>query len=415
MLFDAQFHRGDLRWDHKIDGGSVRTAATLMLDQSGIGEDQGNDPRFAVRMLGFGLRSELQKRIDPVVLLRAGADVWFERYSLIGVGDPSGDSPSDFFPTRADVMTGVRADAVIKPNDRVEFVPGARMDVYSQGKTTVPALDPRLATRLRVARKLWSLTTLGVSHQTPSFLVPFPGLRMATLNRGLQEVYQMAQGFEIELPEKTKASATVFHNAFRKLNDALSACLEESGEDCDIDVRVPGRSYGLELLFKRDLTQRIGGWVAYTLSRSERTFRGNTFLSTFDRTHVFSAAGSANLGLGWRFGARFAYMSGRPAEQKFSIYDVPQPGVDPTAPDGVTVPVTLSRGRVRLPSFHRLDLRLEKRWTSEASSVAVVLEWYNALMQEEATDWNCNNLSLSCKAEFVGPVTIPSLGVEGSF
>jgi hypothetical protein len=394
-----------------------------MFDQSGLGGDDGNghnDPRFAVRMLGAGLRAELEKRLDPAVLLRAGADVWLEKYRLVGAGDPKDDSnPSDFFPTRADLLTGAWIDAVIKASERVELVGGARFDVYSQGNTTVPALDPRLATRLRVAPKLWSLTTLGVTHQTPSFLVPFPGLRMATLDRGLQEAYQMAQGLEWELPEKSRVTATVFHNAYRKLNDGLSVCLAESGGDCDIDTRVPGRSYGLELLFKRDLTQRIGGWLAYTLSRSERTYQGTTFLSSFDRTHVLTIASSANLGLGWRFGARLASMSGRPAEQRFSLYR----GTDPAAgappvgapPDGAPVTPSVSLGRVRLPPFHRLDLRLEKRWTSETRSLAVVLEWYNALLAAEATDWRCDSRTLTCQPEYVGPVTIPSIGVEGSF
>ncbi len=416
ILFDAQFHRGDLRWDRKLEGGTLRVATTLMFDQSGLGEDNGNDPRFAVRMLGVGARAELEKRVDPAVLVRAGADLWLERYRLVGVGDVDGNEQSaSLFPTRADLMAGLRADAILRPSARVELVPGVRFDVYSQGNTTVPALDPRLATRLRVARNVWAVTTLGVSHQTPSFLIPFPGLRMATLGGGLQEVHQMAQGAEIELPQRMKATATVFRNAFRKLSDGLSVCLEQSGDDCDLDTRVPGRSYGLELLFKRDLTQRIGGWIAYTLSRSERSYRNVTFLSSFDRTHVFTAAGSVNLGLGFRFGARFASMSGRPAEQSFSLYSPPVDGPDATAPDGAPLPLSLSRGRVRLPAFHRLDLRLEKRWASAASNWALVLEWYNALLQEEATAWRCDSRTLTCKAQYVGPVTIPSVGLEGSF
>ena len=414
VLFDAQFHRADVRWDRKIDGGAFRVATTLMFDQSGLGEDNRRDSRFAVRMLGAGLRAELEKRIDPAVLVRAGADVWLERYRLVGVGSPNdNNTPSEFFPTRADVLTGARVDAIIKASDRVEIVPGVRFDVYSQGKTTVPALDPRLAARLRIARRIWSVTTLGITHQTPSFLVPFPGLRMATLERGLQEAYQMAQGLEFELPEKSRLTTTVFHNAFRKLNDGLSVCLQESGSNCDIDTRVPGRSYGVELLLKRDLTQRIGGWLAYTLSRSERTYNSTTFLSSFDRTHVLSIAGSVNLGLGWRFGARFASMSGRPAEQQFNVFTGAPSG--PPSPDGTRVSPSISFGRVRLPAFHRLDLRLEKRWTSETSSVAVVLEWFNALLAEEAIDWRCNSRTLSCEPEYIGPVTIPSLGVEGSF
>jgi hypothetical protein len=373
-----------------------------MADQSGLGDDNGpQSDRFGVRMLGWGARAELQKRFDPVVFFRAGADVWFEKYRLLAQNGNDFDEASTLFPTRADIMTGVRADFVIKPTDRVEFVPGVRFDVYSQGGTTVPAFDPRLAARLQITKKVWSVTTLGVTHQTPSFLVPVPGLRMATLNRGLQEAYQMAQGVEFDLPWKTRLTTTVFHNAFRKLSDGLAVCAnEEDTNECeDLDVRVPGRAYGLEVLLKRDLNQRIGGWFAYTLSRSERTFNKRVFLSDFDRTHVLSFAMSANLGLGYRFGARFSYLTGRPATQDRS---------DRFGRSTV-------RERVRLPDFHRLDVRFEKRWTWESRSVAVVLEWFNMYLMEEATDWSCNGRTGVCRANYVGPITIPSIGVEGSF
>jgi len=409
-LFDAQFHRADLRWDRTFKGGGLRVATTLMMDQSGIGEDDLEGDRFAVRMLGWGLRGELQKRFDPVVLFRAGADVWFEKYQLLrrDTGNDI-DEGGRLFPSRADVMTGMRADFVIKPADRVEFVPGVRFDVYSQGTTIVPAIDPRLAARLQLAKHVWTITSLGVTHQTPSFLIPFPGLRIATLNRGLQEAFQTAQGVEVELPWKTRVTATVFHNAFRKLSDGLAVCAnEQEGNECeDFDVRVPGRSYGLELLVKRDLSQRVGGWLAYTLSRSERTFGRRTILSDFDRTHILSAATSVNLGQGYRFGARFSYLTGRPANQEYGTNFR-------ETPEGFRYPTGFERRRVRLPDFHRLDVRLEKRWTWEARSIAVVLEWFNVYLQKEAVDWNCND-GPTCTPEEVGPITIPSLGVEGSF
>jgi len=404
-LFDAQFHRADLRWDHAIKGGGVRVATTLMLDRTGLGDDTDPEDRFALRMLGWGLRGELVKRFDPVVSFRAGADVWLEKYQVLR-RDNGGDvdENGDLFPSRADITTGIRGDFIIKPSNRVEFVPGVRFDVYSQGKTVVPALDPRLAARLRIYRNIWSITTLGVTHQTPSFLVPFPALRLATLNRGLQEAFQVAQGVEFELPWKTRVTATGFHNAYRKLSDGLAVCAnEDSNNECDdLDVRVPGRSYGLEILVKRDLTERVGGWLAYTLSRSERTFAGRAILSDFDRTHILSAAMSVNLGHGFRFGGRFSYLTGRPATQEY--------GTNFTF-EGY--PRTIVRQRVRLPDFHRLVVRFEKRWTWQSRSVAVVLEWFNVYFQKEATDWDCHEGP--CRVVEIGPITIPSLGVEGNF
>lgn len=407
-LFDTQFHRADFRWDRALNNGTFRLATTLMLDQSGLGEDDRRGDRFAVRMYGWGARAELNQKIDDVVFFRGGADLWLEYYRLVNrESGNDGREQADIFPTRADILAGIRGDLVIRPIPRVELVPGVRLDFYSQGKTTVPAIDPRLATRLKIATRVWLVTTLGVTHQTPSFLVPIPALRIATLNRGLQEAFQTAQGVEFELPYKMRLTTTAFHNSFRKLSDGLAVCTEDETNNAgcdDLDVRVPGRAYGLELLLKRDLTERIGGWLAYTLSRSERYFGGRTILSSFDRTHVLSLAMSANLGNGFRFGGRFSYLTGRPATQTVQVEFI-----DGSVRRSEEIPV----GRARLPDFHRLDLRLEKRWSWEARTVAVVLEWFNVYLKKEAVEWDCGRRG--CAAVEIGPVTIPSIGVEGAF
>ncbi|MGZ3476491.1 MAG: TonB family protein, partial [Polyangiales bacterium] len=393
VLFDVQFHRADLRWDHAIPQGNIRVATTLMFDQSGLGDDNRNqDDRFAVRMLGVGVRAEMIKRLDPMVTFRAGADVWVEKYRLVARQNGSdGNDESQFFPSRADITTGLRADFVLKPSEIVEIVPGARFDVYVQKDVAVPAAEPRLATRIRLAKKIWSLTTLGVTHQPPSFVVPVPGLRLATLAGGLQTAFQYAQGIEFELPKKVTATTTVFHTSFHNLSDALAVCTG-SDSGCDVDTRVEGSANGFELLLKRPLTETFGFILAYTLSRSERSYQGRTVPSDFDRTHVLTGAASYNLGGGFRAGLRAAYQSGRPV--RFSINDV-----------------TFQQ---RLPDFYRFDLRLEKRWTH----VAVVIEWFNFLMKKEATDFDvstCRPDGSGCKPNEIGPVTIPSIGLEGWF
>ncbi len=418
VLFDVQFHRADVRFDRALPDGKLRVATTLMFDQSGLGDDNDREDRFAAQMLGFGARLETERRLSPTILFRGGGDLWVERYRLVAREDGgSGEEQADFFPTRTDVTTGVRADFVMRPTPAVEIVPGVRLDAFTQGGTTVPALDPRLALRLRLARRVHTVTTLGVAHQLPSFVIPAPALQPGTLRKGLQEVYQYAQGVEVELPAKLRVTTTVFANRYRNMTDAISVCGNDDVDDCDdLDVRVAGHAYGLEVLLKRDLTERIGAWLAYTLSRSVRSLGRRSELSDFDRTHVLSAAGSAALGKGWRFGTRFSYQTGRPYLIRIGEIggvDVPVPG---TVPPGDR-PLLPSRSfRRRLPAFWRLDLRLEKRWVySETRSLAFVIEWFNVGFVKEPTEYDNCTPDGTCRVEEVGPVTIPSLGLEGTF
>jgi hypothetical protein len=157
------------------------------------------------------------------------------------------------------------------------------------------------------------------------------------------------------------------------------------------EVRTLGVARGFELYLKRRLTERVGGFLSYTFSRSARSYQRRRYVAAFDRTHVANAAAAYDLGRGFRVGARAVFYTGLPKP--------PDPG-DP--------------GSTRLPAFFRLDVRTEKRFRlSERAHLSIVAEWLNATLSKEAVTTTCT-LS-GCEAELIGPVTIPSLGVEGAF
>lgn len=152
-----------------------------------------------------------------------------------------------------------------------------------------------------------------------------------------------------------------------------------------------GTAYGLELFLKRRLTTRLGGFFSYTLSRSTRIKGKDEFVATYDRTHVLNAALAYNLGRNWRAGTRVVFYTGLPK--------APDP-TDPTS--------------TRLPPFFRTDLRLEKRWQlGQRTWISFVAEWMNATLSKETVSTTCT--LQGCQTQTIGPVTIPSLGVEGGF
>jgi TonB family protein len=430
QLLGTQFHRADLRLDHALDHGSVRLATTIGYERTGIGDNSDSPSQdLSVANLGARMRLEVDDRLSPEALLRAGGDLSLDRYELYAGGDSNGRDARQLLPSRVDAVMGVWADLVLHPMRGVELVPGVRLDAYRSTGKTAPALEPRLATRVALTPWLAWISTLGVAHQMPAFFVPVSGLQPG-IGRGLQEAWQFSEGLEARLPEKITASFVLFHHAYRGLSDLLATCVERrastASNDCDVDERANGSSDGLEVLMKRDLSERLGFWVAYTLSRTTRTFRGETFASQFDRTHVLSASGSAVLGKGWRFGARFSYVTGRPVTASLrpqaSTPDsspVPVERTAATLPPGSPDPsaaVEIERYlTVRLPAFYRLDVRLEKRWQlSETRWVAFTVEWFNATLNKEPTNYSCDYRG-RCGVEEIGPVTIPSIGAEGGF
>jgi hypothetical protein len=158
-----------------------------------------------------------------------------------------------------------------------------------------------------------------------------------------------------------------------------------------LEVRTRGESFGLELYVKKKLTSRIGGFVSYTLSRSTRSYGRDTFIASFDRTHVVNAALAFDLGWHLRAGTRVVFYTGLPKAA-----------------------AARADGSSRLPPFFRVDLRMERRWDLRRGRwISVVAEWMNATLSKEAISTNCT--LQGCQSQTIGPVTIPSLGVEGGF
>ena len=176
-----------------------------------------------------------------------------------------------------------------------------------------------------------------------------------------------------------------------------------------------GHAHGLELLVRRSVTERLSGMLSYTLSRSVReahfvTLEGGDAVATvpsdFDWTHVLNAALGYELGRRWRAGARFVFYTGVPYSSLAGNVPVPP------------------YNNHRDPAFYRVDVRLEKRWKLGSDRwLAFVLEGQNVTLEKEANTlgMDCRgeltpeSYSTECKRGEVGPLTLPSVGLEAIF
>jgi hypothetical protein len=387
---DSSFHRLDLRYDHAFPGGSFRLATTFGYDQTTAPLiTQFNE---TVTETSARVRFELKERLARGLRMNAGADA----NALL---DRQGSANLD-----AQQVAGAYVDLYWTPTDRVEVVGGTRVDAYRSVEAITPSVDPRLALRIRLIPGLTSITTVGLAHQPPTSLLPAPGLLLDP-SGGLQTAYQYAEGAEVRLPWALTAKLSGFYNADRNMNDFVQDCGSFT-TICSVVARVNGSSYGLELNVQRAFSQRLAGWISYTLSRTERHIGDVTFLSPFDRTHVVSAVVRYDFGRGIDVGVRATFNTGRPDIPSFTL-------------DGQTLPFALGAASVpqhRLPDFYRIDLRGEKRWTFGGRKwLAVVFEFFDATLNSEAVDFQCSIDQGVCTAMKVGPITLPSIGVEAGF
>jgi hypothetical protein len=159
------------------------------------------------------------------------------------------------------------------------------------------------------------------------------------------------------------------------------------------------------------LTKRLSGWLSYTLSRSTRqehflTPSGGdveaSVVSDYDRTHMLNAILAYDLGLGWHAGGRFVFFTGTPFSNLAGNVPVPP------------------YNNQRDPPFYRVDVRLEKRWRlARERFVAFIAEVQNVTLNKEVTpfglDCKGTDTMTQCQHASIGPLTLPSLGVEASF
>lgn len=405
-IVDVGFHRLDLRWDHRIEGGNVRTALLTGFDRTG-----GDDGRVSVTNYLLGARTELQKVLKKGVELRAGADVIVESLRQRVdenkapecdeeprppglICDDSDDPNFNFSRSRRDVTAGIRADLVWDVAPRVQVVPGLRLDLYNSGTITKFAADPRLSVRYDLTNKLSIVHGLSLVHQAPSFVVPVPGFK-PSLQGGLQRALQSSAGLTYKLPSDFSASLTVFQNAFFNMTDFIGLVqLDQSGGGNLQDARSLGHAYGVEALVRRSLSRDLGGFLSYTLSRSFRTSGSAAGPATTDRTHVVNLGASYNLGRNWRLGGRVLFYSGVPSQVAY---------------------LAAAKSPPRTPPFWRLDVKLQKRWYIVPNKIwwGLVFEVLNTTLNKEVLNGDCN--AYRCRYEDLGPVTVPSVGAEGAF
>ena len=74
-----------------------------------------------------------------------------------------------------------------------------------------------------------------------------------------------------------------------------------------------GRTYGMELLLRHEITRNFFGWIAYTLSLSERDLNQDEerLLPTpFDQRHILTVVGQTKLPWNFTLGVRLRVVTG---------------------------------------------------------------------------------------------------------
>lgn len=385
------FHRVDLRWDRRLGSqGRFRLALTGGHDRSsGV-----SDTASVVMDQSLRLRAELDRRYSAQVVLHAGLDGRVDRFTL-ETSPRRLDYPdySALFPSRTDGVSGGYVVLELLPTPGIAITPSVRADVYSSRGVQKVGVDPRVSATFRIGRKLRIEHSVGLQHQRPSFAAQVPGAQVADLSGGLQVALLASSGVRYQLPQDLTAGLTVFRSGYFNALDPIGAGRDFTLDRTSIDRRSTIAAVGLEATLSRALSKRLGGFVSYTLSRSEVSLARTSSPSGFDRTHVLQAGLSYQLPSRIRLGARGVFYTGIP---ELNLEGYPH-----------------FEGSRRGKPFFRLDLRAEKRFLiGQRGYLDIVVEVLNATSTREVVRLDCGQV---CRERTAGPVVLPSVGLEAGF
>jgi hypothetical protein len=343
------------------------------------------------------LRADVTELFGEIWQLDAGIDAGLDRYDL-DVGTIENDRDRDDylarFPSRLDSVAGAYATATVEPLPGVRVNFGSRLDVYGSKGTLAAAVSPSVLAEFDVGSSLTLVNAFGIASQPPSNTVPQPG-ENPVLGAGLQHAVQESAGIRLKLPADVRLEATLFQTALFNLTDSVGISRIDNADDSITETaRATGSSRGFEFLLERQLGADLGGYVAYTLASSRRSVGRAEGPGLFDRRHVLSAALASHLGNGFHAGLRGTFYTGVPADVAY---------------------LAAAREPPRTSPFYRLDVRLEKRWRLNDAGAywSLVLEVLNTTLNTEALGKSCS--AYVCRQDKVGPLTVPSLGLEAMF
>jgi len=277
-------------------------------------------------------------------------------------------------------------------DDRLTLSLGARIDGMNYSKETAnpfKQFSPRFSASFAATPQLSFNFNTGMYFQTPPYTVlgykdteTGEFVNKANGIKYINNKHAVA-GVSYITESNTKVSVEGFYKKYDNypllLRDSVS--LANVGADFGVFGNEPaiptseGRTYGMEVLVQQRLFKGFYGIVAYTLSWSQFTDQNGNFApSSWDNRHIISLTGGKKFKRNWELGMKWRFQSGTPytpadvatSSQTF-VWDLLGQAI-------------LDYGQVnsqRTPSYHQLDMRIDKKWFFKSWSFNLYFDMQN--------------------------------------
>ena len=277
-------------------------------------------------------------------------------------------------------------------NERVMLSLGLRTDFNNYSKSMSNIFDqfsPRASLSYYLKSNLKFSINSGIYYQLPPYTVMGYRENGVIINKENNLTYieciHYVSGFEFITKSNTKLSLEGFYKKYDNYPYLVrnSISLANLGADFGVIGDEPvtssskGRTYGLEFFAQRKLTKGIYGLLSYTFSYSQfsNIENSNNYLpSSWDQRHIINLCAAKKFSRNWEIGLKWRYTSGSPYtpyNEQISMQ------ADVWAVNGQGILDYNNINSLRNPSFHQLDIRLDKKYYFKKWSLNIYLDIEN--------------------------------------
>lgn len=248
-------------------------------------------------------------------------------------------------------------------------------------------LSPRLSVSYRLIEGLTLSGHVGLYYQLPSYTaLGFKGEEGEYVNRHLDyiSVSQESLGLSWIPNENMELSVEGFYKLYGHMPFSLSDQIPLSCKGNDygtignepLSSKAKGRSYGVELMFKWLLTQKLNLSSSLTIFKSEFKDgeQGSYVPSAWDNRFILNMSGTYNFPKHWSLGAKVSCIGGSP----YTPYDVEKSSlVEAWNVQGRAYYDYGHYNQERLPVFGQLDVRVDKTFYLKKCMLGFYLDIQN--------------------------------------
>lgn len=248
-------------------------------------------------------------------------------------------------------------------------------------------LSPRLSVSYRLIEGLTLSGHVGLYYQLPSYTaLGFKGEEGEYVNRHLDyiSVSQESLGLSWTPNENMELSVEGFYKLYGHMPFSLSDQIPLSCKGNDygtigneaLSSEAKGRSYGVELMFKWLLTQKLNLSSSLTIFKSEFKDgeQGSYVPSAWDNRFILNMSGTYNFPKHWSLGAKVSCIGSSP----YTPYDVEKSSlVEAWNVQGRAYYDYSRYNQERLPVFGQLDVRVDKTFYLKKCMLGFYLDIQN--------------------------------------